>query len=97
MEKSPLRACGSESVRPEIAELSVDVEVFRIRQDVLDRLLPDVLDGVFQVTIGIEAVDDGRADYREERDCVSGPDLAARGLENLPGHDEGLDAPITEK
>ena len=60
MKKSPLRACGSESGRPETAGLSSDFQVFRIRNDVLDRFPPNVLQCAFQITIGIEAVDDFR-------------------------------------
>jgi len=64
--KNPSRACGSESGWPETAGLSSDFQVFRIRNDVLDRFPSNVLQCVFQVTIRIEAVDDGRADYREQ-------------------------------
>ena len=64
--------------------LLCDFQVFGIREDVLDRLPPHVFEGVLEVSVWIEPVDDGRADYREQGDRVSGAGLAARGLENLP-------------
>lgn len=55
-----------------------------------DRPLPDVLQGVLEVTVWVQPVDDRRADYRVQGDRVSGASLAARGLESLPGDDKGL-------
>ena len=69
-------------------------EVLRIREDGLDRLFADVLQGVLEVAVGIEPVDDRLADYREKPDGMPDTGLAARFLENLPGDDEGLDAPL---
>ena len=69
-------------------------EVLRIREDGLDRLFADVLQGVLEVAVGIEPVDDRLADYREQPDGMPDASLAARFLENLPGDDEGLDAPL---
>ena len=65
-----------------------------MREDRLDRLPPDVLQGVLEVAVGIEPVDDRLADYREQPDGMPDASLAARFLENLPGDDEGLDAPL---
>ena len=39
----------------------------------------------------VEPVDYGHPDDREQPDGMPGSGLAARGLENLPGDDEGLD------
>ena len=83
-----------DSEESETIGISIEFEVFRIRKDVLDRLLPDVPQGVLEVLVWVEPVDDRRPYHREKRDRVSGACLAARGLENLPGDDEGLDAPL---
>ena len=48
-----------------------------------------VLQDALEAPVGIEPVDDRRADYREQPDGMPGAGLAARGLENLPG-DDGL-------
>ena len=65
-----------------------------MREDRLNRLPPDVLEGVLEVAVRVEPVDYGRLDDREQPDGVPGARLAARGLENLPDDDEGLDAPL---
>ncbi|MDY5441626.1 MAG: hypothetical protein SPG64_05390, partial [Candidatus Enteromonas sp.] len=54
-----------------------DFKVLRVRENGLERLPPDVLEGVLEVAVRVEPVDYGRPDDREKPDGVPGAGLAA--------------------